>query len=107
MSGPSITGNLYLAGRNDLALLRHAAAKFAVKKITSLDAAQGRYFWIGYIDSAWKAQLTPKEIFEKRWCETELELNAKDRFQSVTLFRVQCSQGKPITTGFHLPIKRF
>jgi hypothetical protein len=58
------TGNLYLAGRNDLALLRHAAAKFAVKKITSLDAAQGRRFWIGYIDSAWKAQWTPKEIFE-------------------------------------------
>jgi hypothetical protein len=88
-------------------LLRHAAAKFAAKKITSLDAAQGKCFWIGYIDPAWKGPLTPSEIFAKRGYETELELNAKDRFQSVTLFRVQCSQKKPITTCFHLLFKRF
>jgi hypothetical protein len=83
----------YINSRNDTPLLRRTAAKFEVRKITSLDAAQGNYFWIGYIDSAWKGPLTPKEIFEKRGCRTELELNAKDRFQSVTLFRVQCSQG--------------
>jgi hypothetical protein len=85
----------YVNSRNDIAMLRRTAAKFEVNKITTLDAAQGDYFWIGYIDSAWRGPLTPKEIFEKRGCITELELNAKDRFQSVTLFRVQCSQKIP------------
>jgi hypothetical protein len=65
------------------------------QKITSLDAAQGKCFWIGYIDPAWNGPLTPREIFAKRGYETELELNAKDRFQSVTLFRMQCSQKSP------------
>ena len=85
----------YVNSRNDIALLRSKAAKFEVNKITSLDAAKSDYFWIGYIDSAWKSPLTPKEMLAKRGCKTELELNAKDRFQSVTLFRVQCSQGSP------------
>jgi hypothetical protein len=73
--------------------LRARAAKFEVRKVTSLDAAQGDYFWIGYVDSAWKDPLTPKQILEQRGCKTGQELYAKDRFQSVTLFKVQCSQG--------------
>ena len=83
----------YVNSRKDMVEFRDRAAKFEVRKVTSLDAAQGDYFWIGYVDSAWKDPLTPKQIFEQRGCKTGQELNAKDRFQSVTLFKVQCSQG--------------
>jgi hypothetical protein len=80
----------YVGSRKDMALLRAKAAEFEVQKVTSLEAAQGKYFWLGYVDSAWKGPLSPKQIMELRGCATGQELNAKDRFQSVTLFRVEC-----------------
>src|SRR5580765_6116173 len=80
----------YVTSRNDMELLRAKAEEFEVHKVTSLDAAQGKYFWLGYVDSAWKETLTPRQILEQRGCKTGREINAKDRFQSVTLFKVEC-----------------
>jgi hypothetical protein len=80
----------YVNSRKDMALLRTKAAEFEVQKVTSLDAAQGKYFWLGYVDSAWKGPLSPRQILEQRGCKTGQEINARDRFQSVTLFKVEC-----------------
>lgn len=80
----------YVNSRKDMALLRTKAAEFEVQKVTSLDAAQGQYFWLGYVDSAWKGPLSPRQILEQRGCKTGQEINAKDHFQSVTLFKVEC-----------------
>jgi hypothetical protein len=86
----------YVNSRQDMALLRTKAAEFEVQKVTSLDAAQGKYFWLGYVDSAWKGPLTPRQILEQRGCRTGQPINARDRFQSVTLFKVECD-GPSIT----------
>jgi len=77
--------------RRDMPWLRAQAAKFEVQKVTSVDAAQGAYFWLGYVDSAWKGPLTPRQILEQRGCRTGSEVHEKDRFQSITLFPVTCS----------------
>jgi hypothetical protein len=82
----------YVASRKDMELLRAKAAEFEVLKVTSMDAAQGGYFWLGYMDSAWKGPLTPRQILEQRGCKTGQEINARDRFQSVTLFKVECDK---------------
>jgi hypothetical protein len=82
----------YVASRKDMASLRAKAAEFEVQKVASLDAAQGKYFWLGYVDSAWKGPLTPKDVLEQRGCRTGQPINARDRFQSVTLFKVVCDE---------------
>ncbi|MGC2695935.1 MAG: glycosyltransferase family 39 protein [Candidatus Angelobacter sp.] len=76
--------------RTNIAELRAKAEKFEVSKVTSLDGAHGAYFWVGYVDSAWSATKSPREILEQRGCSIGRELTARDRFQSVTLFPAQC-----------------
>jgi hypothetical protein len=83
----------YVNSRKDMALLRAKAAEFEVHKVANLDEAQGPYFWVGYVDSAWKGPLSPSQMLKLRGCKIGPELNAKDRFQSVTLFRVECGGG--------------
>ena len=73
--------------------LRATAARFEVRKVTSVDAAQGAYFWLGYVDSVWKGPLTPRQILQQRGCQVGGEIKARDRFQSITLFPVKCNQG--------------
>lgn len=77
--------------RPDIGLLKTKAEKFEVHKVTSLEAAQGGYFWVGYVDSAWNGPQSPQKILEQRGCTTGDELAARDRFQSVRLFPVKCS----------------
>ncbi len=80
----------YVESRPDIGVLKAKAEKFAVNKVSSLDAAQGNYFWVGYVDSAWNGPQSPKQILEQRGCKTGHELTARDRFQSVRLFPVEC-----------------
>jgi hypothetical protein len=82
----------YVSSRKDMPSLRARAAKFEVQKVTSVDAAQGTYFWLGYVDSAWKGPLTPRQILEQRGCKTGESIHARDRFQSITLFPVECGE---------------
>jgi hypothetical protein len=79
--------------RKDMPSLRAKAARFEVQKVTSVDAAQGAYFWLGYVDSTWKGPLTPWQILEQRGCRIDNGIYAKDRFQSITLFPVHCGEG--------------
>jgi hypothetical protein len=79
--------------RKDMPSLRAKAAKFDVQKVTSVDAAQGAYFWLGYVDSTWKGPLTPPQMLEQRGCKVGGEIKSRDRFQSITLFPVKCSEG--------------
>jgi hypothetical protein len=85
----------YVNSRSDLQQLRAKAAEFEVRKVANLDQAQGSYFWVGYVDSAWTTQSSPRQILEQRGCITGHEINAKDRFQSVTLFSAKCGAERP------------
>ena len=89
----------YVSSRTDLPALRAKAARFEVQKVTSVDAAQGAYFWLGYVDSSWKAPLTPRQILEQRGCRIGGEMREKDRFQSIVLFPVEC--GNAATSSGH------
>ena len=91
----------YVGSRKDMASLRAKAAKFEVQKVTSLEAAEGQDFWIGYVDSAWKGPLSPMQIMEQRGCKTGKALNARDRFESIMLFRVECGAESRKIVGFH------
>jgi Dolichyl-phosphate-mannose-protein mannosyltransferase len=84
---------LYTSSRKDMPSLRAKAARFEVQKVTSVDAAQGAYFWLGYLDSTWKGPLSPRQILEQRGCRIGGEIKARDRFQSITLFPAECSEG--------------
>lgn len=79
-----------LGSRNDVPALAAKAAKFDVVKNTTVDAAQGSYFWIAYIDSAWHETRTPRQILEQRGCGAGPELTARDRFHSVRLIPFRC-----------------
>lgn len=81
----------YVGSRPDLAQLKAKAKKFEVHKVTSLDQAHGSYFWVGYVASDWSGAKSPQQIMTERGCLSGRELGAKDRFQSVTLFPVECA----------------
>jgi hypothetical protein len=80
----------YVKSRTDIGVLKGKAEKLEVNKVSSLDGAQGNYFWVGYVDSAWSGSQSPQQILAQRGCKTGHELAARDRFQSVTLFPVEC-----------------
>ncbi|HWX53875.1 MAG TPA: glycosyltransferase family 39 protein [Verrucomicrobiae bacterium] len=78
-----------VSARQDIRLLEEKAARFEIKKSPNLDAAQGPHFWIAYVDSSWTGP-PPQQVLEQRGCRTGKPLTAKDRFQSVVLFPVDC-----------------
>lgn len=79
----------HLDRQRNIPELAAKAAEFEIIKATNLDTAQQGYFWVGYSEP-WNQGAPPKEILEKRGCQTGQELTAHSRFQTVIFFPVQC-----------------
>ena len=86
--GPLVTS------RRDIAELRSKSELFEVSKVTRLEDVRGSYFWVGYVASAWSRAQSPEEILKQRGCQIGQDLSARDRFQTVTLFPVQCAASR-------------